>query len=194
MKRVYFYAVILFVVIFGANFVVLSSANAGDDDPLVIIDWGNGIEGDVTLIGYKNWSYATGVSLGVYNEASPLTPQASGLSFFDGLTVTKYANIDSTQLAFCCARAELIPEIKILSLRSSKELTPLWEMILTNNIISRIASGINETDGLLMEAIDVNPQMIEWRYYKYDPKTGQPLGSEWTIWDRGANTVTKGVD
>ena len=192
MKRVYFYAVILFVVIFGINFVVLTTANAGDDDPLVIIKWG-GIEGDVTLTGYKNWSYATGVSLGVYNDASPLYPQASQ-SFFDGLTVTKYASMDSTQLAFSCAGAELMAEIKILSLLSSKNLTPVWEMILTNNVISRIASGVNETNGLLMEAIDVNPAEIEWRYYKYDPKTGQSLGFRWSKWDRGSNTVTNGFN
>jgi type VI protein secretion system component Hcp len=183
MKRIFFCSVIVILTLFLTTYLSFPSAHAGDDEPLLLVKWGE-LPGDSTIAGYDNYSKATGIHMGISNDCDPLAPGGpSCAAYFDGLIIEKYASVIGVLLAKYCGTGDRLAEIEIVSLNSAKNLVPMWKIKMKKTTILKIASSINSTDGRLMESIELSPQQIMWQFYSYSPDGG---GQEMdcTIWDR----------
>ena len=167
--------------------VFLTSAHAADEGNLLLVKWGP-IDGNVLIEGYRGYSYANEVSMGISNDCT-FTSSSGCEKYFDGLTITQYASSIGAQLASFCAKGATLDEVIIVSLISAKSPIPLWEIKLEPVIIQKISSAMNTTDGFLWEAVEVLPIKIKWLFYTYDPQ-GEPTGYRCTEW----NSETGAVD
>lgn len=189
MKKNFRLLVILFFSLFLVNVFSLTSAHAAGDIPKLRVKFGN-IDGDSRNQGYRGWSRATGVSLGVYSDCLPYG-QESCQAKFDELTITKYSSIDGPELARACVAGTTLEEVRIVQLiaKSDALFVSLWEIKLDMVVVSGVSSGINSADGQLMEAIGLKPETITWIFYHYDDR-GHLKGTKTTTWDLNTGIVS----
>ena len=187
MKKSFCLLVILFFSLFLVNVFFLTSAYADEYKPYLLVKFGD-IEGGSAVIDYENWSEATGISMGISSDCHQLGGGACR-AFFDELTITKYAYIDGPALAGVCATGTLQSQVRIVSFNKGAKDHLLWEIKLEAVLISGISSGINSTDGRLMESIELKPSKITWIYYVYNEK-GEPQVPNTTVWDIVNNIIT----
>jgi len=69
-KKIFRLLVILFFSLFLVNVFSLTSSHAADGMPELVVKFRN-INGDSIIKGYENWSYATGISMGISSDCLP---------------------------------------------------------------------------------------------------------------------------
>jgi hypothetical protein len=167
----------------------LTSAHAANENPLILVKWAD-LGGDVPIPGYTEYSFATDISMGISNDCSPIPPiDPDCPKFFDGLWITKYATPLGVILAKRCAEYNLFDEITIVSLISGKDPIPQWKIVLKDALVVKISSAIDSTTGRLMEAIELEPRVIEWHFYTYNDR-GVQTDHNCAKWDRGIGDVS----
>jgi len=151
----------------------------------------DGIEGDSTDDGHKNWieilSYNHGLSQAIGGSRSGGGAGTAGRCDHQDFSIAKELDKATPALNLHCCNGKHIPKVTVELCRSGEDKNLFMKYLLSDVVISSITPGGSQGGDMPLEDVSLNYGKIEWEYTVTDAKTGRKGGVVKTHWDTEIN-------
>ncbi len=136
-----------------------------------------GIKGESSDSGHKDWLEITGVTWSVYQPRAGVASTAGGMTTgraeLSNLSFNKLADISSPVLQQTCAMGKTIPKMKFEFMRADGDGKPInyYTVEIENVMISSITPESGE-GGVVRESVQLAYSKMKWKYTKQGIRGG----------------------
>ena len=153
----------------------------------------DGIKGESSDSGHKDWIECSSVNWGVLQPKSATASSSGGHTAerceHTAITIDKLADLATPLLLQNCSSGKTIPKAKFEFLRADGqgERIKYFEIELINVLISSVAPSVSEGD-ILKETIALKYSQVKWKYVQQKISGGSG-GNTSGGWDLSTNKV-----
>lgn len=152
----------------------------------------DGIDGDCTDDGHKNWieiqSYSHGLAQQIGGSRSSGGAATAGRVDHADFSILKELDKATPKLNLVCCNGKHIPKVEIELCRSGEDKNLFMKYTLTDVVISNISPSGSAGGAMPMEDVQFNYGQIDWEYTATDPSTGSKGGAVTTYWNTETNS------
>lgn len=153
----------------------------------------DGVEGESTDAGHKNWieilSFNHGMSQPASSSASTAGGATAGRVNMQDFSIVKFVDKATAKLAEACCTGKHVPNIKIEVCRAGGDKLKYMEYKLSDAIVSAVRQGGSSSgsEDIPVEEVSFNFGKIEWTYTQQKRSDGSGGGNVSAGWDLKQN-------
>jgi type VI secretion system secreted protein Hcp len=144
------------------------------------------IDGESKASGFAGWIDVLAWSWGVSNSGAILG--GTGMANVQDLSLTKYMEGNSPNLALACMRGDHFPSAELRVFKAGANPVEVSHFKLTDVLVTSLSTGGSGGEDKLTENITLNFGHFDWSAPKIDPATGDTVSMTNVGWDISTNT------